>query len=177
MDVATKPRRSRREPADPVIVPFTIIQDSREQNPWGFQGMIDDKGRALAIPVEVGSLRTGDYSIKGIENLCCVERKSAEDLFGSCTSGRERFKAEHVRMTEFDRAVVVIESDWATMLRTPPAHSRLSPLSVFRTSISWLVKYNIPWIACPGRRFAELTTFAILRKFYETEINRLKGEI
>jgi ERCC4-type nuclease len=173
-----KPRRKPGEPLQPLTMPFTIIQDTREISGggvWTFTGITGDSGdkfRPLIVPTEIATLHTGDYSLKGFEDVVTVERKSAADLFGTLAGGRERFEAEHVRMMDFRRAVVVIESDWATMLATPPYPSRLSPLSVFRTAISWLVKYNVPWIACPGRRYAELWTFQFLRKFYEATIEQ-----
>ena len=177
-----KPRRKPGDPIQPLTMPFTILIDSREQNPFTFTVITGDsaeKFRPLIVPTRlaVPGLATGDYSLAGFETVITVERKSAADLFSTLSSGRERFEAEHVRMMDFRRAVVVIESDWATMLATPPYPSRLSPLSVFRTAISWLVKYNVPWIACPGRRFAELYTFQLLRKFWEDQQSQLEKEI
>jgi ERCC4-type nuclease len=152
-------------------MPFTVIVDSREQEPFRFSGIIGDSAeqfRRLVVPTQVACLATGDYSIAGTDTHgICIERKSAADLFSTLAAGRDRFEEEHKRMQCFQTKAVVIEADWTTMLLDPPGHSRLSPLSVYGTAISWLVKYNVPWIACPGRRFAEMTTFKILRKFYE----------
>jgi hypothetical protein len=56
MGIATtaKHRRPRRDPAEPVLCPFTIAVDTREQDGWRFTGIVDDKGRPLAVmmPVE-----------------------------------------------------------------------------------------------------------------------------
>lgn len=176
-------KRKKRDPTEPLAVPFTIIQDSREISGggvWTFTGITGDSGdkfRPLIVPTEIATLHTGDYSLKGFENAVTVERKSAADLFSTLASGRDRFEAEHVRMQAFKLAVVVIESDWPGMLATPPYPSRLSPMSVFGTAVSWLVKYNIPWIACPGRRFGELYAFQLLKKFYEQQQAELGKEI
>jgi len=170
-------RKPRRKPGEPETLPFTIAVDTREQAPFTFTGMVADNGRPLVVPTALATLTTGDYGIVGMESLVCVERKSASDLFSTLSGGRERFEAEHVRMMQFKRAAVVIESDWPSMLLQPPGNSRLSPLSVQRTAVSWLVKYGIPWVACPGRRYAELWTFDFLRKFYEHQQSQLEKEI
>lgn len=170
-----------RAPDDPIYMPFTIIVDSREQDPFHFYGIIGDSSenyRPLIVPTQVVGISTGDYSLAGSAlHDICIERKSAADLFGTLAAGRERFEEEHKRMQSFAVKAVVIESDWPTMLTNPPSHSRLSPLSVYGTSVSWLVKYGVPWIACPGRRFAEITTFKILRKFYENQLSLQKVQL
>jgi ERCC4-type nuclease len=181
---AIAPRKTRRkpgEPPQPLEMPFTVIVDSREQAPFTFTGIVGDSAdryRPLIVPVRMAGLPTGDYSIAGMEHLCCVERKSAADLVSTLASGRERFEAEHQRMMAFRTAAVVIESELAAMLVAPPIHSRMSMASVVGTYITWTtVKYRIPWIFCAGRRFAEIVTFKILRKFYETEMERISAEI
>ena len=170
-------RKPRRKHGEPETIPFTVAVDTREQAPFTFTGMIADKGHPLVVPTRLAALSTGDYGIVGMESLVCVERKSASDLFSTLSSGRERFEAEHVRMTTFKRSAVVIESDWPSMLLNPPCNSRLSPLSVQRTAVSWLVKYGIPWVACPGRRYAELWTLDFLRKFFDYQQSLLEKEI
>ena len=47
---------------------FTIIQDTREQTPWIF-----DYEKTIAQ--EIGTLKTGDYTLKGFEDKLCIERK------------------------------------------------------------------------------------------------------
>lgn len=46
---------------------FTIIIDTREQQPWEFEHYSTASRK----------LDTGDYSIEGLENLFTIERKKA----------------------------------------------------------------------------------------------------
>ena len=55
----------------------TIIIDRREQNPWTFH----------VLPSEPGSLDSGDYSVRGLEHMVSIERKSLDDMLGCI--GRE----------------------------------------------------------------------------------------
>lgn len=191
MSTATEPTkrtpRTRRQPGElltPLTMPFTLAVDTREQDAYRFTGIVGDsadKGRPIIVPTLITTLKTGDYSIVGMESLVTVERKSASDLFSTLSAGRDRFEAEHQRMAEIiaagGHAVVVIEADWRTMLADPPCNSRLNPLSVFRTAISWTAKYRVAWWAIPGRRFAELTCFQILRDAWKKQQEQLSGEI
>lgn len=163
--------------ATPLVLPFTIIVDGREKAPYTFTGLLadaDKKHRPLEVPRKWGYLKAGDYSIDGMESLVAVERKSLEDLYSTLGSHRDRFEAEHERLAAMAFAAVVIEADWATILRHPPARSRLLPKTVYRTAIAWQIRYGVPWMAVNGRRLGEITTFQILEKFWREEERRRK---
>ena len=79
----------------------TILVDTREQDPLAF-----------SFPSEIGTLSTGDYSVKGLEEDFSVERKSLSDLYGSLTSGRDRFRRELQRLLAYPfRRLLVIGSE------------------------------------------------------------------
>ena len=60
----------------------TAIVDTREQAPFDLSPM----------GAERGTLATGDYSVRGLEDLVCLERKALNDLTGCITHDRERFE-------------------------------------------------------------------------------------
>ena len=101
--------------------------------------------------------------------MIAIERKSKADCFNSCGQGRERFQREHERLAELDFAAVVIEADWTEIRKHPPEHTQLKPKVVFRTALSWSVRYGVQWWAMPGREIAELTAFRMLEKFWEQQ--------
>lgn len=157
--------RSRSDKA--ITVPFTILVDGREKAPYTFQGLIADARhgrRRLVVPTRWAHLRTGDYTIEGMERLVAIERKSPEDLYGSLGSRRERFEEEHRRLSEMAFACVVIEADWRDLLDNPPPRSRLNPKCVWRTALSWPIRYGVPWYTYSDRRMAEVATFRMLEK-------------
>lgn len=82
------------------IPPYTVIRDTREKTGWWF----DEPGVCETV---VGTLKTGDYSIRGLERLVCVERKAnAAELAGNLTRDAKRFHAELRRMESFQYAVI-----------------------------------------------------------------------
>jgi DNA excision repair protein ERCC-4 len=162
------------QPIDAVICPFTVLIDGREKAPYRFDGIRADAGqqhRPIVVSTQWQHLVTGDYTISGLEDKVCVERKSLADLYSTLGQHRDRFEREHERMLAIveggGSAVVVVEADWETAMHLPPARSQLPPKVVFRTAVSWQVRYRVPWLFMPDRRFAEIYTFRFLEKFWK----------
>ena len=161
---------------------FEIVIDTREQTPWKFEGIRADKKDGFAI-IRVntcrGTLKSGDYSLKGYENIISIERKSLADLYGTIGQGRERFEAELERLGKnYYFAAVIVESAFDRALTDPPRHSNLNPKTVFRSIVAWQARYpRIQWIF-PGnsRRDAEVYAFRLLEKIWiEIQRNSEKG--
>ena len=141
-----------------------IIIDTNEQLAYSFHNI---NPRPILI---YKKLKTGDYSLEGFESEITIERKTLGDLFGSTGTGRERFEREFIRMQDFSYAAVVIESGLDDIFINPPEHSSMSRKSVFRTLISWSIRYNVHIWPCPDRNFAERLTYLILKRWYELKM-------
>jgi DNA excision repair protein ERCC-4 len=153
-----------------ITAPFTILVDGREKAPYRFTGLHSDSStgrRELIVTTEWAHLKSGDYTIRGLESTIAVERKSLDDIFSTLGQNRERFEEEHRRLAEFRRAVVVIEASWWTITNLPPERSKLNPKTVFRTALSWHVRYGVPWIATEDRRLGEIYTYRFLEKCWK----------
>ena len=84
--------------------PYTVIRDTREQEGYHFgefgacAGMIDQK------------LDTGDYSIIGLEDKICIERKGCvEELAQNLGSKKSTFLREIDRMDAFPHKYMILE--------------------------------------------------------------------
>lgn len=133
-----------------------IVTDSREQRPYTFAG--------FDCTVSRGTIRTGDYSLRGYEGLVAVERKSLDDLAGCCTTSRERFERELARGADMDCFTVVVESDPATVLKHR-YRSKLNPHSLLQSVITWQMRYGTPFIWAGNRDAAEYQVFWLLQKW------------
>ncbi len=132
-----------------------IVIDTREQLPYEFNYL-----------TVVKTLKVGDYSVEGMEMDVVVERKTKADIYGSVTSGRERFEREMVRLQQIKYAALVIESDLNGLLEAPP-FSRVSPAVVVNTLVSWSIKYAVNiWLA-DNRQLAQQLTFRLLEKAWQ----------
>jgi len=138
-----------------------IVIDTREQLPYKFQ--------AINPPPDTirKTLASGDYSIEGFENRIAIERKTKSDAFSSFGKGRARFERELERLSTFEFAAVVIESDWLELVRNPPARSRLNPKTIFVSVIAWSQRFGVHFFTAPGRAFTEKLTFRLLERFYK----------
>ena len=150
----------------------TFIRDTREQRGWTFDG----------ARCETGTLKTGDYSVKGLEETVAIERKSHADMYGTLNAVRRRarFAAELERASHFKFFALVIEVD-LTSFRQPPPKPRTKRLEYDRNA-TWThlermcVKYNVaPWW-CSGRVQAQAVAERLLRCAYLEHWREIKHE-
>lgn len=78
------------------------IIDTSEQQPLALS----------PLQTEIATLDTGDYSIKGLEHVVRIERKSLQDLIGCVGAERERFDREVQRLLAYPIRILLIESSW-----------------------------------------------------------------
>ncbi|MCH8852341.1 MAG: ERCC4 domain-containing protein, partial [Planctomycetes bacterium] len=110
-----------------------IIVDSREQRPWRFEN----------LPTATGSLSTGDYSVRGLEHLIAVERKSLDDLLSCIGIHRDRFRRELARLRGFRFRCLIIEASHAD-LEAGQWRSQLKPSHVIGSLSAWMAQFDLP---------------------------------
>lgn len=161
------------DPSDAALLPdvatseFMVVVDTREQAPYHFTGIVDRKTkREIVVPLRHSGLRSGDYSIFGLEHEIAVERKSLKDFYRSISSDRDRFEREIVRLNEMRFALVVIEADWDGFMR-PESFTKVTAETAVATIQSWSIKYpRVHWEKCPDRGFAEVYTYRQLEMYW-----------
>ena len=115
----------------------TITIDTREQLPWKFEN----------LQTKPGTLDTGDYSIRGLEHLVAVERKSLDDLLACVGRERARFRRELQRLRAYRFRLLIIEADAATPW-TGDWRSALKPAHVIGSLAAWTCQFGLPtWLA------------------------------
>ena len=113
-------------------------------------------------------LETADYTIDEYRSLLQIERKTMEDICGTLTEGRDRFQAENERMRDCvsngGYACIIIEgSPLPHMMPDRGVHYD----SLLTTSVSWAMKYGVPWIWAGDRATAETMALRIMSAWYE----------
>jgi DNA excision repair protein ERCC-4 len=166
-------------PAAPVISPFTITVDNREQSPFTFHEFyelqrIQRQNQKLVlqcpyvVQCESGTLQTGDYSLRGFHSQICIERKSLPDLVGTLTSGRERFIRELDRMMapSFEFTAVVVEASWLNLIHSEEYRTAIKK-SVVSSVIAFQQRYRtVQWHFAGSRREAERWTLRSVERFW-----------
>lgn len=117
-----------------------VVIDTREQDPLPI----------TRLPVERGTLTSGDYSIRGCEHLFAVERKSISDLVSCCVgNNRERFERELHRLRGFRFARLLIVGARAEV-EQHRYRSSITPKSVLHTLAAFEARYiPVVWSAIP----------------------------
>lgn len=123
----------------------TIVIDTREQEPYGFNP-------DLVRPVR-RALPAGDYSVAGLEETIAVERKTLDDFVGTVVRARGRFYRELRRLQRCARACVVVEANLSDVLAGRyrcDAH----PNAILGSAIAISVDFGIPVYFCSSRQVA-----------------------
>lgn len=153
---------------------FTIIRDTRERAlaGWHFEPSDVCEGTVTGT-----SLRTGDYTIQGMEHLLCIERKGSVAEFAT-NSTETRFKNELDRMVTFKHKFIICEFSLQDIFDFPIGSNipkkqwdklRLTSKYLIRFIAEIEVKYKISVLLCGSRSNAEQMALSIFKRVYESE--------
>lgn len=83
-----------------------VIVDTREKEPLPIYGNHPN----WIAGERRGTLKTGDYTVEGMETLLCLERKSLADIVACAVSDRKRFLKVCSRIAGFKWKAILIEA-------------------------------------------------------------------
>jgi hypothetical protein len=129
----------------------TILIDSREQRPYSFG----------VYPTKTLKLTHGDYSIRGLRRVVCVERKSLPDFFSSFTKTRARMETRLKAMGKLDYAAVVVEADAFEIFDGSDYSAALGP-KMLGDVATMCAYHGVCLLLCGDRDVAEQTTLEFL---------------
>lgn len=89
---------------------------SRALQPDQVTGIVDTREKTPLPLAPIREIRktlgVGDYSVLGLEQIVCVERKSLPDLLACVGTHRRRFERTVHRMLAFPARLLVVEATW-----------------------------------------------------------------
>jgi ERCC4-type nuclease len=149
---------------------LTILQDTREQNPFLFLG-----DRYADTEVRPGTLFVGDYTLVGLEAQVAVERKELSDLLVCLGSDRERFERELARAAGMSM-IVVVEASWTALANGQGfGRSHMNPHAACMSVLAMQQRYGVPFLFCGSRQAAEYAAWGHLRLFLEGAVKKYKA--
>ena len=154
---------------------YTVIKDSREQDGYTFEPF---SGRYHTCKgMVVRKLDTGDYSLEGLEDKICIERKaSVSELAINLGKDKHRFMAEVKRMKEFPHKFLILEFSLSDVMRFPegsdiPEEKWKSVVITNKYIIKMLVELqmydDVHVIFCDSRANAKWMVSSILKRINE----------
>jgi hypothetical protein len=148
---------------------FNVIIDTREQHPWEFE----------TIEKTIAKLDTGDYSLKGFEDLFCIERKASVSEFANNIT-EKRYVDVVERLSKVKYSFLLLEFDLYDLLRYPEGSNvpqrirdkiRITPKFLLKKINELQIMHNIKVIFCGDPISAEIMALSIMRKIYY-ELNK-----
>jgi DNA excision repair protein ERCC-4 len=150
---------------------YTIIKDTREQQGWDFPP------RDSCAGMEIGTLRTGDYTLKGSENLICIERKKTPtEVAGNLGRKKKPFEAEMQRMSKFKYPFIICEFSMTDLLEYPenssiPMSKRTNTMItgryMLRCLLEYQLEYNIKILFCDNATHAATVAASLMKRLHE----------
>lgn len=145
-----------------------IAIDSREQMP------LPIKAGADIQDVIVTKLPFGDYAMKLSDSEPFVpvffERKSIEDLWGTLTSGIDRFKKELERAKESKVTMYLAIEGTMLDVYAGVGFSTIMGSQIVRSIFTFKMKYGLQPVFCPNReqmKYYMIETFDAVRRTYD----------
>jgi ERCC4-type nuclease len=146
---------------------FTIIVDTREQQPWTFHNHTTAKKK----------LDTGDYSIEGLEHLLGIERKKSVSEFAN-NIVESRFQDVVSRLSQLKYGFILFEFDLQDVLIYPIGSTvpkkwwnniKVTPSFIMKHIIELQLLHNIKIEFCGSAANAEKMAEHILKKVHYFE--------
>ena len=126
-----------------------VLVDSRERNPFSFA-----RFRGWFAGVEKRSLKLGDYSLDGLEEVCVVERKDLSDLVHSLTVERSTFLDRLRRMSRYPQRLLVITAA-LSQVKSPYSYSNVSPNKITQSLVAVQAGLQVPFLCVETHELGE----------------------
>lgn len=154
---------------------FTIIKDTREQDGYTFEpsssryhtckGMINRK------------LDTGDYSIEGLEDKLCIERKaSVVEFANNIGHDTVRFTKEIERMKSFPFRFIILEFSLSDLMNFPEGSGipegdwgklKITNKFMLRKIMEFQMHDDIHVMFCDSKKNAKWAVLSIIKRVNE----------
>lgn len=145
--------------------PFTIIIDTREQTPWEFGLHVTSREK----------LDTGDYSIKGLQHILAIERKSSVSEIATNIT-ENRFVDVIQRLSHIPHSFILCEFDIMDIYNYPVGSDipkkmwdklKISGNYIMKVLVELQLYHNIHIIYCGSSSTAERVAVGIMKRIYE----------
>jgi hypothetical protein len=150
-----------------------IVIDTREQKPWDTFSDIEDK--YYNFNIQRGTLKTGDYSLKGLEDIFVIERKASSAEIAQNIM-EDRFEKEFKRLVNYKYKFVLCEFELRDIVNYPIgsgiperiwASIKVSGKFILKRITELQLEYGVPFIFAGD--FAVEQAIAIFKKVHKNE--------
>jgi ERCC4-type nuclease len=126
-----------------------FLVDAREQNPFNFT-----RFEGWCAGIEKKALKLGDYSVKGLEEVCVVERKDLADLVHSLTGNRSVFVRRLRLMSHYPHSLLVVTAALG-QVKSPYPHTSVNPNCITQSMMAILAGLRVPFLCTESHELGE----------------------
>lgn len=147
---------------------YKVIKDTREQDGWFFSEYDQCNG------MEIGTLSTGDYTMRGFEDVVCIERKGCvSEIAGNLGKKKSAFNAEMERMKDYAFSFVICEFSMDDLLNYPNGSNvphklrsqvRVTGKYLLKCLLEFQIWYNTKVLFCGNKKNAFLVCNSIFKR-------------
>ena len=154
---------------------YTVVKDSREQDGYTFNRYTSRYHECKGMVVR--KLDTGDYSIEGLEDKVCIERKGRiSELAINLGKDKHRFMREIERMKGFPFKFLILEFSLEDVMSFPEGSDipdeiwnslKITNKYMLKMLIEFQMYDDIHVIFCDSKKNAKLVVSSILKRVNE----------
>ena len=155
--------------------PFTIVKDSREQEGYTFEASSSRYHTCKGMVVR--KLDTGDYSLEGLEDKVCIERKaSVVEFANNIGHDTVRFTKEIERMKPFPYKFLILEFSLSDLMDFPERSGipesdwgklKVTNKFMLRRIMEYQMHHDVHVIFCDCKKNAKWAVLSILKRINE----------
>tara|TARA_Y100001973_G_scaffold62001_1_gene91069 strand:+ start:1855 stop:2361 length:507 start_codon:yes stop_codon:yes gene_type:complete len=154
---------------------YTVIKDTREQDGYTFEKFNGRYHQCNGMVVR--KLDTGDYSLEGLEDKVCIERKGrVSELAINLGKDKHRFMREIERMKDFKFKFLILEFSLDDVMNFPEGSDipeenwnsiKITNKYMLKMLIEFQMYDDIHVILCGSKKNAKLVVNSILKRVNE----------
>lgn len=155
--------------------PFTIVKDSREQEGYTFEPSKSNYHTCNGMIVK--KLDTGDYTVEGLEDKLCIERKaSVTEFANNVGQDKHRFMQEIERMKSFPYKFIILEFSLTDLMDFPAGSGikekdfykvKVTNTYMLKTLMEFQLFHGIHVIFCDSKKNAKWAVLSIIKRVNE----------
>jgi ERCC4-type nuclease len=155
--------------------PFTIIKDTREQEGYTFEA--SSSRYHVCKGMVTKKLDTGDYSIEGLEDKLCIERKaSVVEFANNIGHDQARFMREIERMQEIPHRYMVFEFSLSDLMNFPEGSGipesdwgklKVTNRFMLKMIMEFQMNHGIHVMFCDSKKNAKWAVLSLIKRVNE----------
>ena len=155
--------------------PFTIIKDTREQEGYTFEA--SSSRYHVCKGMVTRKLDTGDYSIEGLEDKLCIERKaSVVEFANNIGHDQARFMREIERMQEIPHRYMVFEFSLSDLMNFPEGSGipesdwgklKVTNRFMLKMIMEFQMNHGIHVMFCDSKKNAKWAVLSLIKRVNE----------